>query len=96
MDNKNNRRLPQNHKGKGAHKNYGSQERKKQGIRGHDAHLLDLLRREADIELHANSGLVIKGKLKSYDAFTITVEIGKPTPFTVFKSSLLGYNEVAQ
>ncbi|MDK9739284.1 hypothetical protein KI655_18475 [Vibrio sp. D404a] len=40
------------------------------------------------------NGQAIIGTIKQYDAFTITVDDGEPNPFTIFKSSMVGFREV--
>ncbi|MET2951235.1 RNA chaperone Hfq [Vibrio owensii] len=75
-------------------KNFGSRERKQHGIKGHDARLLELLKKGAQVTFNFVNGEQITGVIKQYDAFTISIDDGEPAPYTVFKSSMVGFREV--
>nr|WP_285407792.1 MULTISPECIES: RNA chaperone Hfq [unclassified Vibrio] len=56
--------------------------------------MLDLLKRGVNVHFSFVNGQAIIGTIKQYDAFTITVDDGEPNPFTIFKSSMVGFREV--
>lgn len=81
--------------------NYGSSERKKQNIRGHDAVLHHFQRTGEKVTIflatairfprQQSSSSFINGTLTQYDAYTITLEVeGQTHPIILFKGNVLG------
>lgn len=86
--------------------NYGSNERKKQGIRGHDAALYGMVRGEEQVMVFLNSSMklplsgeskTLVGKIVQYDAYTVTMELEHEklkNPLILFKSNIGGLTKL--
>ena len=86
--------------------NYGSNERKKQGIRGHDAALYGMVRGEDKAMIFLNSSMNIPGlgdvkniigKIVQYDAYTVTMQPDSSdliNPLILFKGNIGGLTKL--